>query len=135
MHYDIWMTGNEQRAKRCNTKNKQEVCRSLFSSNFFILCRLICLHLFSHKVIKHRNAGKEKTIYPHDSLQSQQLSFVMQGNEAAAESLRRAAYNLGGVICQYQYSSKWDQAERELRNIANGVREEEWQQQRRGLRI
>ena len=59
----------------------------------------------------------------------------MQGNEEAAESLRRAAYNLGGVICQYQYSSKWDQAERELRNIANRVREEEWQQQRRGLRI
>jgi len=58
----------------------------------------------------------------------------MQGNEAAAESLRRAVYNLGCVICQYQYSSKWDQAERELTNIANGVREEEWQQQRRGLR-
>ncbi len=62
------------------------------------------------------------------------LSFVMQGNEDAAESLRRAAFNMGGVICQYQYDSRWDQAERELRNIANGVREEEQQQRSRGLR-
>ena len=36
------------------------MCRSLFSSNSFILCRLIRLHLFSHKAIKHRNVGKEK---------------------------------------------------------------------------
>jgi hypothetical protein len=57
----------------------------------------------------------------------------MQGNEDAAESLRRAAFNMGGVICQYQYGSRWDQAERELRNIANGVREEK-QQRNRGLR-
>ncbi|WP_373843374.1 mobilization protein [Bacteroides heparinolyticus] len=62
------------------------------------------------------------------------LSFVMQGNEDAAKSLRRAAFNLGGTICQYQYGSRWDQAERELRNIANGVREEERQQRSRGLR-
>jgi len=62
------------------------------------------------------------------------LSFVMQGNEDAAKSLRNAAFNLGGVICQYQYGSRWDQAERELRNIANGVREEEQQQRNRGLR-
>lgn len=62
------------------------------------------------------------------------LSFVMQGNEDAAESLRRAAYNQGGVICQYQYGSRWDQVERELRNIANGVMEEEQQHRSRGLR-
>lgn len=62
------------------------------------------------------------------------LSFVMQGNEDAAESLRRAAFNMGGVICQYQYGSRWDQAERKLRNIANGVREKEQQQRSRGLR-
>lgn len=64
------------------------------------------------------------------------LSLVMQGHEDAAKNLRNAAFNLGGVICQYQYGSRWDQAERELRNIANGVREEEQQQQQRsrGLR-
>lgn len=62
------------------------------------------------------------------------LSFVMQGNEDAAKSLRRAAYNLGGTICQYQYGSRWNQAESELRNIANGMREEEQQQRSRGLR-
>lgn len=62
------------------------------------------------------------------------LSFVMQGNEDAAKSLRNAAFNMGGVICQHQYGSRWDQAERELRNIANGVREEEQQQRSRGLR-
>ena len=60
IHYDIRMIGDELWAKCCSTKNKQEVCRSLFSSNSFILCRLIRLHLFSHKAIKHRNAGKEK---------------------------------------------------------------------------
>ena len=32
----------------------------MFSTNSFILCRAIRLHLFSHKAIKHRNAGKEK---------------------------------------------------------------------------
>ena len=30
------MTGNELWAKRSNTKSKKEVCRNLFSSNFFI---------------------------------------------------------------------------------------------------
>ena len=54
------------------------------------------------------------------------LSFVMQGDSDAA-------YYGCGIIGQYQYGSKWDQAERELRNIANGVREEE-QQRNRGLR-
>ena len=62
------------------------------------------------------------------------LSFVMQSNEDAAETLRHAAFYGCGVIGQYQYSSRWDQAERELRNIANGVREEEQQQRSRGLR-
>lgn len=62
------------------------------------------------------------------------LAFVMQGNEDAAESLRRAAYYGCGVIGQYQYGSKWNQAERELRDIANGVRGEERQQQSRGLK-
>lgn len=62
------------------------------------------------------------------------LAFVMQGNEDAAESLRRAAYYGCGVIGQYQYGSKWNQAERELRDIANGIRGEERQQQSRGLK-
>ena len=35
---------------------------------------------------------------------------------------------------QYQYGSRWNQAESELRNIANGMREEEQQQRSRGLR-
>mgnify|MGYP001735974913 CR=1 FL=1 len=61
------------------------------------------------------------------------LSFVMQGDADAAEKLKDAAYYGCGIIGQYQYGSKWDQAERELRNIANGVREEE-QQRNRGLR-
>ena len=61
------------------------------------------------------------------------LSFVMQGDSDAAEKLKDAAYYGCGIIGQYQYGSKWDQVERELRNIANGVREEE-QQRNRGLR-
>ena len=62
------------------------------------------------------------------------LSFVMQGDEDAAEKLKDAAYYGCGIIGQYQYGTKWNQAERELRNIANGVREEELQQRSRGLR-
>lgn len=62
------------------------------------------------------------------------LSFVMQGDEDAAEKLKDAAYYGCGIIGQYQYGTKWNQAERELRNIANGVREEEQQLRSRGLR-
>lgn len=63
------------------------------------------------------------------------LSFVMQGDENAAEGLKNAAYYDCGTIGQWQYSSKWEKAERELRDIANGVMGEEQQQQRsRGLR-
>lgn len=62
------------------------------------------------------------------------LSFVMQGDEDAAEKLKDAAYYGCGIIGQYQYGTKWNQAERELRNIANRVREEEQQQRSRGLR-
>lgn len=63
------------------------------------------------------------------------LSFVMQGDENAAEGLKDAAYYDCGTIGQWQYSSKWEKAERELRDIANGVMGEEQQQQRsRGLR-
>ena len=62
------------------------------------------------------------------------LSFIMQGDEDAAEKLKDAAYYGCGIIGQYQYGTKWNQAERELRNIANGVREEEQQQRSRGLR-
>lgn len=62
------------------------------------------------------------------------LSFVMQGDADAAEKLKDAAYYGCGIIGQYQYGSKWNQAERELRNIANGVREEEQQHRSRGLR-
>lgn len=61
------------------------------------------------------------------------LSFIMQGDADAAKKLKDAAYYGCGLIGQFQYESRWDQAEMELRNIANGVREEE-QQQSRGLR-
>ena len=40
------------------------------------------------------------------------LSFVMQGDSDAAEKLKDAAYYGCGIIGQYQYGSKWDQAER-----------------------
>ena len=62
------------------------------------------------------------------------LSFVMQDNTDAAEKLKDAAYYGCGIIGPYQYGSKWNQAERELRNIANGVREEEHQHRSRGLK-
>lgn len=61
------------------------------------------------------------------------LSFVMQGDADAAEKLKDAAYYGCGIIGQFQYASKWDKVERELRNIANGIKEEEHQRSR-GLR-
>lgn len=61
------------------------------------------------------------------------LSSVMQGDADAAEKLKDAAYYGCKGLGQSQYYSRWNQAERELRNIANGVREEE-QQRSRGLR-
>ena len=76
IHHDIRMTGDELWAKCCNTKNTQEVCRSLFSSNSFILCRLIRLHLFSHKAIKHRNAGKEK-LFTHTIRYRTEIPFLL----------------------------------------------------------
>lgn len=66
------------------------------------------------------------------------LSFVMQGDESAAERLKHAAYYGCGAIGQWQYGSKWEKAERELRDIANGAIGEERQQDRsrgRGLRL
>lgn len=66
------------------------------------------------------------------------LSFVMQGDESAAERLKHAAYYGCGTIGQWQYGSKWEKAERELRAIANGAMGEERQQDRsrgRGLRL
>ena len=61
------------------------------------------------------------------------LSFVMQGDSDAAEKLKDAAYYGCGIIGQYQYGSKWDQAERESEKYCQRSKEEE-QQRNRGLR-
>lgn len=74
-----------------------------------------------------------KIRYTFSEEEKENIYKALDGKEENAPALRNLAYSFGGAICQYQYSSKWDQAERELRNIANGVREEE-QQRNRGLR-
>lgn len=62
------------------------------------------------------------------------LAVALQGDEDASEKLKDFAYYNCGLIGQYQYSDNWRYAERELRNIANGVKGEEEQQRSRGLR-
>ena len=52
--YDIRMTGDELWAKRCNTKIKQEMCRSLFSSTPFIF---VDYSVFFCSAIKPLNTG------------------------------------------------------------------------------
>lgn len=74
-----------------------------------------------------------KIRYTFSEEEKENIYKALGGKEENAPALRELAYSFGGAICQNQYSSKWDQAERELRNIANGVREEE-QQRNRGLR-
>lgn len=74
-----------------------------------------------------------KIRYTFSEEEKENIYKALDGKEENAPALRNLAYSFGGAICQYQYSSKWDQAERELRNIANGIREEE-QQRNRGLR-
>ena len=74
-----------------------------------------------------------KIRYTFSEEEKENIYKALDGKEENAPALRELAYSFGGAICQNQYSSKWDQAERELRNIANGVREEE-QQRNRGLR-
>ena len=74
-----------------------------------------------------------KIRYTFSEEEKENIYKALDGKEENAPALRNLAYSFGGAICQNQYSSKWDQAERELRNIANGVREEE-QQRNRGLR-
>ena len=74
-----------------------------------------------------------KIRYTFSEEEKENIYKALDGKEENAPALRELAYSFGGAICQNQYSSKWDQAERELRNIANGIREEE-QQRNRGLR-
>ena len=74
-----------------------------------------------------------KIRYTFSEEEKENIYKALDGKEENAPALRDLAYSFGGAICQFQYSSKWEQAERELRNIANGVREEE-QQRNRGLR-
>lgn len=74
-----------------------------------------------------------KIRYTFSEEEKENIYKALDGKEENAPALRNLAYSFGGAICQNQYSSKWDQAERELRNIANEVREEE-QQRNRGLR-
>lgn len=74
-----------------------------------------------------------KIRYTFSEEEKENIYKALDGKEENAPALRDLAYSFGGAICQNQYSSKWEQAERELRNIANGVREEE-QQRNRGLR-
>lgn len=62
------------------------------------------------------------------------LAVALQGDEDAAEKLKDFSYYNCGLIGQYQYSDNWRHVERELRNIANGVKGEEEQQRSRGLR-
>lgn len=61
------------------------------------------------------------------------LSQVLQGDESRAKTLRDLGMAYGGVLSQDQYWNRWDEAEKEMRMIANGQSEEQGQTQGRGL--
>ena len=60
------------------------------------------------------------------------LSQVLQGDESRAKTLRDLGMAYGGVVSQEQYWNRWDEAEREMRKIANGQSEEQDRTQSRG---
>ena len=46
---------------------------------------------------------------------------VLKNNPDNARALRDKAYSIGGVIAQFQYGSKWNEAERMLERMAQGL--------------
>ena len=117
------MVGKDWRKKfdqvKAAEQNKMQKAYSLFQS---LSNAVNAIRTFVFKIRYSFSEEEEKDIYK-----------ALDGKEENAPALREVAYNLGGGICMSQYASKWDRVERELRNIANGVREEE-QQRNRGLR-
>lgn len=61
-----------------------------------------------------------KIRYTFSEEEKENIYKALDGKEENAPALRNLAYSFGGAICQNQYSSKWDQAERELVRIARG---------------
>lgn len=117
------MVGKDWRKKfdqvKAAEQNKMQKAYSLFQ---YVNSAIDSIRTFVFKIRYTFSEEEKENIYK-----------ALDGKEENAPALRDVAYNLGGGICMSQYASKWDRVERELRNIANGVREEE-QQRNRGLR-
>ena len=60
------------------------------------------------------------------------LSQVLQGDEKRAKTLRDLGEAYGGIVSQGQYWSRWNEAEEEMRKIANGQSNDQGQTQGRG---
>lgn len=73
-----------------------------------------------------------KIRYSFSEEEEEDIYKALDGKADNAPALREAAYNLGGVICQYQYAGKWEQAERELERIAKGQEQQQNYERERG---
>lgn len=63
------------------------------------------------------------------------LSLALQGDESRAKALTNAAYYDCGIIGQSQYAGRWQEAEKELTDIARGnINQSQEETQTRGLR-
>ena len=60
------------------------------------------------------------------------LSQVLQGDENRAKTLRDLGEAYGGIVSQGQYWSRWNEAEEEMRKIANGQSNDQGQTQGQG---
>lgn len=60
------------------------------------------------------------------------LAQVLQGDASKAHTLRELGEAYGGVVGQGQYWSRWNEAERQMEEIANGNQEQKNQARTQG---
>lgn len=102
---------NTQKQNQDLQKEKQvleKVVQNMKAIPLIDACIQIIRNFVHH--FTHRFTADERTT----------LAMALQGDESKAENLRALAYYECGIMGQSQYSSRWNQAERELRSIARG---------------
>jgi len=116
------MVGKDWRKKFDQAKeSEQDKMQKAYSLFQYVANAVDAIRTFVFKIRYNFSEEEEEDIYK-----------ALDGKADNAPALRKAAYNLGGAICQYQYASKWDQAERELVRIANGQEQQQNYERERG---
>ena len=116
------MVGKDWRKKFDQAKeSEQDKMQKAYGLFQYVANAVDAIRTFVFKIRYNFSEEEEENIYK-----------ALDGKADNAPALRKAAYNLGGAICQYQYASKWDQAERELVRIANGQEQQQNYERERG---